>query len=340
MSGGGGRSQPEEEHENHERWLVSYADMITVLMALFIVLFAMSQVDAKKFADLAAGLADGFGQKQGQLPLSGGAGIHQSNGVSPIRSELPQSAAPKPVNIGGLGADDKNETPGQAKARLQSVQNAAAAEYARLKAAEEKMKNTLEENGLEDKVRFRINERGLVAAVVSDDFMFENGSAVLRFKGQQVVNLLVPVLAELPDRIVAEGHANHLPMPGNKLHNSNMHLSGNRAATVVQHLIRDGSIDATRINSAGFGATAPLWPIDDPKAIAGNRRVDLVVLSPESKSVRDLLPQLAKELGKQETPTEKSREANNETIQKRTEDGRPDASTSVEAAGEAADTSQ
>src|SRR3954467_11176488 len=51
----------EEEHENHERWLVSYADMVTLLMCLFIVLFAMSQVDRAKFAALASGLAQGFG---------------------------------------------------------------------------------------------------------------------------------------------------------------------------------------------------------------------------------------------------------------------------------------
>ena len=72
----------EEEHENHERWLVSYADMMTLLMVLFIVLFAISQVDQRKFAALKTGLTAGFGATE-NLPVTGGTGINQTDGVVP-----------------------------------------------------------------------------------------------------------------------------------------------------------------------------------------------------------------------------------------------------------------
>src|SRR5581483_10609411 len=68
----------EEEHENHERWLITYADMLTLLMVLFIVLFAMSQVDQKKFAALAEGLKAGFGSKS--AALTGQAALLDGNG--------------------------------------------------------------------------------------------------------------------------------------------------------------------------------------------------------------------------------------------------------------------
>ena len=78
----------EEEHENHERWLITYADMLTLLMVLFIVMYAMSQVDKAKFAELAAGLASGFGAKtvafQGQTQIMDGKGNDSS--VVPMNS--------------------------------------------------------------------------------------------------------------------------------------------------------------------------------------------------------------------------------------------------------------
>ena len=80
---GGGH---DEEHENHERWLITYADMLTLLMVLFIVMYAMSQVDKKKFAELASGLANGFGAKtvafQGQTQIMDGKGNDTS--ITPL----------------------------------------------------------------------------------------------------------------------------------------------------------------------------------------------------------------------------------------------------------------
>ena len=85
-------TEHEEEHENHERWLVTYADMITLLMVLFIVLFAISQVDQKKFAALKDGLSQGLGSTT-NVVVSGGTSINQTDGV-----------APAAINIGGAGA--------------------------------------------------------------------------------------------------------------------------------------------------------------------------------------------------------------------------------------------
>src|SRR5947208_7689962 len=82
----------DEEHENHERWLVSYADMMTLLMVLFIVLFAISQVDQKKFAALKDGLSSGLGNTV-NAPVTGGSGINQTDGVMPAAIDLGAAGA-------------------------------------------------------------------------------------------------------------------------------------------------------------------------------------------------------------------------------------------------------
>ncbi len=91
------RQAHEEEHENHERWLITYADMITLLMVLFIVLFAMSTVEEKKFNALKDGLAAGFGQSTSML--DGSATVLEENGVSAIEPITPEPL-PHPARRG------------------------------------------------------------------------------------------------------------------------------------------------------------------------------------------------------------------------------------------------
>jgi chemotaxis protein MotB len=283
VSGGrrGHRRPVEEEHVNHERWLVSYADMITVLMALFIVLFAVSQVDQQKFVELKAGLAAGFGQSA-SVPVDGGTGLLTTSGI-----------VPDPVQL------DAGEGPGVAPAERtdldQSAREAAArAELARLRRIQEQLEASLAARDLADRVRFRITERGLVAAVVADDVFFASASAVIQPTGRQVLDAMAPTLRGLPEELDVEGHANHLKIVGGQ-YPTNWELSTARAASVVRYLIEYGRLAPDRLVATGFAATRPLYPPQDPQALTGNRRVDLVVVSEQPSDVRRLLPQLAGE---------------------------------------------
>lgn len=291
MSGGGGggrRSAPEEEHENHERWLVSYADMITVLMALFIVLFAISQVDAQKFNMLAKGLADGFGVSSA-IPVQGGTGFLPAETLADVPSDITNAARPQPVDLSGSGKEGSDS---EGRDQSAAINAAAIAEYQRLREIEAQMAAGLGEEGLAEKVQFRINERGLVAAIVSDDIVFESASAELKPAGQDIVKALAPALVQIPDAVATEGHANHLPLQNTTAYRSNLHLSAARASSVMLYLWNISDIDQTRTSASGYGSSRPLHPIDNPRAIEGNRRVDLVILSPKTASVRHLLPQL------------------------------------------------
>jgi chemotaxis protein MotB len=223
----------EEEHENHERWLVTYADMLTVLMALFIVMFALSVVDKAKFQKFAEGLNGDLGN--GASLLSGGSGLQQA-GDTPIDLQAAITAL-----------DEK-----------QSRQQAAAQEREDLERARQKILQALVAEHMEDKVRFKLDERGLVVTVVTDDVLFALGSATLRPQGNAVLDAIAPALKALPNKVTVEGHTDDLPISGR--FPSNWELSAERATSVLRYLLDTHAVPAQRLSAAGYADQRPLTP--------------------------------------------------------------------------------
>ena len=285
-----GRRRPkkheEEEHENHERWLVSYADMVTLLMCLFIVLFAMSQVDKAKFAALASGLSTSFGAPITALP-----------GTTPPGSILDALPAPADIAQGianGQEADQAEVDKAAAQAAIERAQNVAGEAqhaYDELAAARDKIDAALSKAGYGGAARYEIDERGLVVHIVADAVLFDAEKADLRPEGRRILTAVAPTLTHLPNMLRVEGHANHLAVTKGGPWPSNWELSAYRATTVLRYLAHDGLPEA-RMYAAGYGSTQPLVPITDPTAISVNRRVDLVVLSTASAEANALLPSI------------------------------------------------
>jgi chemotaxis protein MotB len=295
---GSRRGGHEEEHENHERWLVSYADMMTLLMVLFIVMFAISAVDQKKFAALKDGLATGFGSTE-SMPMTAGVGISDNGGVlpSPIDIGIGAGVGPqKPTeDPAGLSRSASAETVAQAAAGGAGTKEAALKEIQRLTEIEAKIRRALAAKGLAGDVRFKVTERGLVVALLSDDVFFESASATLRPRGKQVLAAIEPTIRALPNDIAIEGHANHLAVTSS-LYPTNWELSAARAAGVVRWLSDRGGLRETRLSASGYGSSRPLYKVSDKRAVRFNRRVDVVLVSNQAPDVRALLPQLAPQL--------------------------------------------
>jgi chemotaxis protein MotB len=281
------------EKDDSERWMISYADMMTLLMVLFIVLFAISQVDQRKFAALKEGLSAGFGSTS-TMPLSGGKAILDVDGVVPAPVDLTTGMGTKDSGEGKGGQAKQNETVAQQPTEQQVLQMAKQ-EAARLEAIEKKIRAALDAKHLRSDVRFRITDRGLVVALVSDDVFFENASAELRPRGSAVLRAIGPVLRPLPEEVAVEGHANRLKMRGGA-YPSNWELSSARASGVVRYLISSQHVVASRLSATGYGSSRPLYPPSDSRAIRYNRRVDLVLVSRQPAAVRALLPQIAPQL--------------------------------------------
>jgi chemotaxis protein MotB len=279
----------EEDHENHERWLVSYADMMTLLMVLFIVMFAISQVDQKKFAELKNGLAIGFGSPS--TTFDGG----QQTLVESSDTDSPMDLS---TGIGGSTNSPanaqlvKNALSAQDRAKAQQQQAQAKAEVDNYKKIMKQINDGLKKEGLSDTVRFTIDERGLVVTVITSSVVFAGGEADLLPAGQKILDGIGPALAPLPNRIEVDGHTNQLAATTGK-YPSGWELSTARASTVVRYLNGRENIAEKRLFAAGFADTKPLYPASDPRAVTLNRRVEIVVLSNLPADTKALLPSAA-----------------------------------------------
>jgi chemotaxis protein MotB len=279
----------DEEHENHERWLVSYADMMTLLMVLFIVMFAISQVDQKKFAQLKDGLASGFGAPTVAFQGSAMTINDSMNDDSPMDLASGVGAkVDKPADQEAIQAAVKNVD----RARAQKRQSDAKQEVDKLAEVQKKIEEAMAKQGMSDTVRFAIDERGLVVTVVTTSIVFAGDRAELLPGGQIVMNAIGPAIAPLPNRLEVDGHTNQLPVQTQN-YPSGWELSTARASTVVRYLHDHLGIAENRLFAAGYADTKPLLPPDDPKAASMNRRVEIVVLSTQPADVRALLPSAA-----------------------------------------------
>jgi chemotaxis protein MotB len=202
--------------------------------------------------------------------------------VGPPENVLPQQPGDPKVQEAVRAAD---------RARQAALTKAAEEEADKLTELRDRMKAQLAKQGLQDSVKFEINERGLVVSIVTDKVIFDGDSAVLRPDGARVLLAVEPALETVKNAVIVEGHTNHLGV-ANPLYPSLWELSVARSATVVRFLIGRG-IDPKRLEAAGFGKERPLYAPTDPRAITQNRRVEVVVLSALPTEARALLPKVA-----------------------------------------------
>lgn len=258
---------PEAEHAaNHERWMISYADMLTLLLALFIVMFAISKVDQQKFVQFAQGANQAFGGA-GEVVLTGQGGSETgSQGIL---------ADSRPPATEGMNVD-----PGKAAQMIaaeQARQAAQAAEKQRLEHLKAQLEKELGRKGLTDAVEMAIDERGLVINIVTDKVLFDTGLATLRADGVAVLDLIAPTVKALPNNVTIEGHTDNVPIKTAQ-YPSNWELSQARAASVLQRLIVDG-LDQGRLSLAAYGEQKPIDTNGTDLGRQRNRRVAIVVLA-------------------------------------------------------------
>jgi chemotaxis protein MotB len=267
------RHEEPEERENHERWLVTYADMLTLLMVLFIVMFAMSQVDDTKYAALRSGLAEGFGAESSFM-----------KGTDSILEDRPPAAGPELVSSQIFQAlpDEQRQlvvdaVNAEETRRVQRKYAEAETEADKLEDVREKLMAALVRAGLEHDVRTTIDERGLVVSLVSRHVVFQADIAELSERGRDVVDTLAPVLREVPNALRIDGHTNQEPVQP-RLYATDWDLSAARAVTVLRRLNEQGGVPQDRLSLSAFGHERPLVDPRLPRSQQVNKRVDIVVL--------------------------------------------------------------
>ena len=273
-----------EEHDNHERWLVTYADMLTLLMVLFIVMFAMSQVDEAKYNALKAGLADGFGAESSIM--TGSKSVLQDD-LAQVGPDFVSSQA-----FQAMPADQqklvRDAVDAEEKRRLQTQYAEAEAEAKRLEAVRHELMKALRRAGLQKDVQATIDDRGLVVSLVSRHVVFEPDIAQLSLRGQRVVDTLARVLRDVPNALRIDGHTNQEPVKP-RLFATDWDLSAARAVTVLRRVNELGGVPKKRLSLSAFGHERPLVDPSTPGSQEINKRVDIVVLPQTSFEATQLI---------------------------------------------------
>lgn len=253
------RKQKHPEHVNHERWLVSYADFITLLFAFFTTLYAISTVDAKKAGKLVYAMRAAFNLDffTTDKPILG---------LVPADKPIPDPDLDQPAQ---LVQELVRRQPSKEKSRPRRERRdirALADAFARAAARERLARH----------VSVRQEPRGLVISLEGVGF-FATGSAQIRPKVRRLLARLGALLRDLGHPVRVEGHAD-----GQGSEGANWELSSRRAVAVVRLWLEEVSFPPKRIAAAGYGSHRPIAKGDDPEARRRNRRVDVVILSEEA----------------------------------------------------------
>jgi chemotaxis protein MotB len=248
------KKRGEAEHENHERWLVTYADLITLLMVFFIVMYSMSQVDLAKFAAISDSLTAVLSGSQ-SIADGGGPSLIDGSVQVTFPSEGEVSAQEQIKELRDRITEFLEEQEGESPSGVQGQQ----------------VVTRVGEN-----IVVMEQERGLVISF-KDSLLFASGSAVLTPLAQEIITSVGNSLIGIRNYIRIEGHTDNLPI-NTARYPSNWELSSARAANVL-HLLQDRvGLPPDRLSIVGYGEHRPLVVNADDASRAMNRRVDIVIL--------------------------------------------------------------
>lgn len=250
------RSKKPEEHVNHERWLVTYADLITLLLAFFVIMYAMSKVDVNKYEVLAQSLSLQF--KESNSILSMNSGVSDQN--MPPKSTVGEITDKKTKERQAAAADMERK-----EKELQDILKTVQA--------------YIEENHLEAQIAVGNSERG-VSVTLKDLFLFDLGKAELKPEAYPVLNKLASLFPTLDTKISIEGHTDNIPVRTGSPFQDNWGLSNARSLSVLRYFTTkaDPKISDSKFMSTGYADTIPVAPNDSMENRAKNRRVEIVIL--------------------------------------------------------------
>jgi chemotaxis protein MotB len=253
------RKNKQEKESNPERWLISYADFITLLFAVFVTLYAISQVDRQKVAEVAVSVRDSFGYDR-----------QRAGSVVPSLVETIDLRPPPPVVV-------SQPLPVAPEALAPGVM-AEAEQFASLK---DGITSLLVTRAEQDKVKVSTDSRGLVVSLKEAGF-FASGSATIRPDALPLLEEVAKALADSATPVRIEGHTDNVPVHS-KNFPSNWELSTARATTMVHYLVDNLHFKPGRLAAVGYGEFRPIADNGDEAGRAKNRRVDLVLLSSEGQ---------------------------------------------------------
>lgn len=276
------RRRKHEEHANHEAWAIPYGDLVTLLLAFFVVMYAMSSVNEGKYRILSDSLVAAFrGSPRtlqpiqvGEKQVGSGADINMTIVQQAMLEGQPREMLePSPIKISDVARRGSRQAPDAAyQAEAQQTEQA----MVELEAVAEEVERAM--SGLIDEQLIVVRRHGLwVEVEIRTDILFPSGVATLSNDAVNVLSQLAETLKPFPNPIRVEGHTDNRPI-STRAFPSNWELSSARAASVV-HLFTNAGIAPARLAVIGLGEHRPSQSNDTAEGRNANRRVLLVILS-------------------------------------------------------------
>ena len=245
----------EEEKENEERWLLTYADLITLLMAFFMIMYALSRVDKEKFKMIAQSLASVFPVSNAAfVPLPGVGGQKGTEPTSVMRKPPEKPPEPPPTT-----------PPGQP------------AEKTAMEKLADQFQQLVEAEGIGGSVTVSASPSGRKLMVrLSESLLFEPGRAEIAPQALELIDKIAALIMAADKPVRVEGHTDNVPISTVQFH-SNWELSTARASSVIRYMIDKFQFSPELLSASGYGEYRPVAPNDTPENRAKNRRVEFVI---------------------------------------------------------------
>lgn len=254
------------DHISHDRWLVSYADFITLLFAFFVVLYASSQVDKRKIGKLALSIQVAFQQL----------GVFETS-----NTKIPLSDS-EAVPFSQVQVVENTDRTSDLEHFVQPMKGILSSSQANspMKSIQDELEKALAPEIDKHVVEIKATREGLIVSLREIGF-YESGSANIRPSSKQAIDRLAAILQEHNEALRIEGHTDNVPIHNSRF-DSNWELSTARAADLIKLFITHYHFDPARLSAAGYAEYRPVASNDTPQGRAKNRRVDVVILNSAS----------------------------------------------------------
>lgn len=262
-----------------DRWLITYADLITLLLIFFVVMYAMSRIDVEKYDVVTQSLQLTF--KNGDSLIEKGTGILGTEDRFDFKNPPPDQGTDKNGSDGeGGGAGAQNDEP----TNENNWQKPLTERELAFRQQEEELQNLMDRiqtyvktNQLEDQIHITDLPKG-ISITLSDRFLFDTGKAELKDGSSKTLSKLASLFSELDTAISIEGHTDSYPIVRASTYKDNWELSGERALSVLRYFIDKEKLDPNGFQYAGYADTRPAADNSTADGRSKNRRVEITVL--------------------------------------------------------------
>ncbi len=247
------RKHKKEHHDEHidETWLIPYADLLTLLLALFIILFASSKVDKNKYIQVMQGLNSAF---------NGGVSVFEESDT---------------ISLDDVSANEIIKL--RESEQDQTLKDLINKEMQDMEAIKKKLDVFITENGLTLQLQTNVTN-DMLKITIQDYALFDSGTAVVKSEAQKLAAVISEMLSMYPDyKVEVAGHTDNIPINTNEFQ-SNWDLSSRRSINFMKYLLQSNSINHARFRTIGYGEYQPISTNDTIEGQARNRRVEVNII--------------------------------------------------------------